>query len=64
MESSERYYRRRAVQELAAARIAVTEDARKRRRQLADVYLDRLAAITGIDERSLIDAAHGTREFA
>lgn len=64
MESSERYYRRRAVQELAAARIAVTEDARTRRRQLAETYLERLSEITGADERRLLAATHGSREFA
>jgi hypothetical protein len=42
MESDERFYRRRAAEELAAASRAVTEAARDRRVQLANVFLDRL----------------------
>jgi hypothetical protein len=57
MESSERYYRRRAVQELAAARNAVTEGAMLRRRMLAETYIKRLSEITGADESKLLDAA-------
>ena len=57
MESSERYYRRRAVQELAAARIAVTETAKLRRQTLAQTYLKRLAELTGSDETVLLDNA-------
>jgi hypothetical protein len=47
MESNERYYRRRAHQELAAARRAITADARQRREALAHAYLQRLAALGG-----------------
>ena len=42
MESDERFYRRRAAEELAAASRAVTNAARERRVQLANVFLDRL----------------------
>ncbi len=39
-----RYYRRRASEELAAANRAITTAARDRRMQLADLFLQRLAA--------------------
>ncbi|MBB4100785.1 hypothetical protein [Sphingomonas kyeonggiensis] len=55
MESNERYYRRRAAQELAAARRAMTEAAALRRRQLAETYLKRLAELTGADEMRLLE---------
>ena len=42
MESDDRFYRRRATEELAAANRAVTQAARDRRMQLAEVYLSRL----------------------
>lgn len=42
MESDARYYRRRAVEELAAADRSVTPAARERRLQLVDLYLHRL----------------------
>lgn len=42
MESDERFYRRRAAEELAAASRAVTAEARDRRVQLAQIFLDRL----------------------
>ena len=42
MESDERFYRRRATEELTAANRAVTEAARERRLQLAQSFLDRL----------------------
>ena len=44
-ESDVRYYRRRACEEMGAARRAVTEAARERRMQLVDLYLQRLAAL-------------------
>ena len=44
MESDVRFYRRRANEELAAANRAITAAARDRRMQLADAFLDRLAA--------------------
>ena len=59
MESNERYYRRRAAQELAAAKRAVTESAVLRRRQLAETYLKRLAELTGADETRALE-----QEFA
>jgi hypothetical protein len=42
MEPDERFYRRRAAEELAAASRAVTNAARERRVQLAQIFLDRL----------------------
>jgi hypothetical protein len=42
MESDERFYRRRAAEELAAASRAVTDAARDRRVQLANIFLERL----------------------
>jgi ribosomal protein L18E len=42
VESDDRFYRRRAIEELAAANRAVTEAARERRIQLAQVFLSRL----------------------
>jgi hypothetical protein len=42
MEPDERFYRRRAAEELAAASRAVTEAARDRRVQLAHIFLARL----------------------
>jgi hypothetical protein len=42
MESDERFYRRRAAEELAAASRAVTDAARDRRVQLANAFLERL----------------------
>ena len=45
IESNARYYRRRATEEMGAARRAVTEAARTRRLQLVDLYLQRLAAL-------------------
>ena len=44
MESDARFYRRRANEELAAAGRAVTDVARERRMQLAQVFLQRLQA--------------------
>jgi hypothetical protein len=45
VEPDERYFRRRASEELAAARRAVTDEARERRLTLAGVFLDRLKAV-------------------
>jgi len=42
MEPDERFYRRRAAEELAAANRAVTQAARERRVQLAQTFLQRL----------------------
>jgi hypothetical protein len=42
MEPDERFYRRRAAEELAAANRAVTDAARDRRVQLAKIFLARL----------------------
>jgi hypothetical protein len=41
MESDERYYRRRAVEERMAAQRAMTETAREWHAKLADQYLQR-----------------------
>jgi len=45
LEPDERYFRRRASEELAAARRAVTDAARERRLMLADSFLQRLEAV-------------------
>jgi len=45
VEPDERYFRRRASEELAAARRAVTDEARERRLMLAGIFLDRLKAV-------------------
>jgi hypothetical protein len=45
VEADIRYYRRRACEEMGAATRAVTEEARQRRLQLVDLYLQRLAAL-------------------
>ena len=45
MESDERFYRRRAAEELAAASRAVTDAARDRRVQLAQTFLERLSDV-------------------
>jgi len=44
VESDDRFYRRRATEELAAANRAVTQAARDRRMQLAQAFLNRLDA--------------------
>ncbi|MEA3061814.1 MAG: hypothetical protein QOJ94_1595 [Sphingomonadales bacterium] len=41
MESNQRYYARRAVEELRAAERAVTAEARARRRALAQTFLNK-----------------------
>jgi hypothetical protein len=56
MESNESYYRRRAIQEIVAARNAITADARARRRLLAESYVKRLSELTGSDESFMLDA--------
>jgi len=45
VDSDERFFRRRASEELAAARRAVTDEARERRLRLAGRFLDRLKAM-------------------
>lgn len=45
MEPDERYFRRRASEELAAARRAVTDAARERRLMLADSFLQQLKSV-------------------
>lgn len=45
MESDARFYRRRACEEMSAASRAVTPEARERRLQLVDLYLQRLHAL-------------------
>ncbi|MES2326509.1 MAG: hypothetical protein V4499_04155 [Pseudomonadota bacterium] len=47
METDQRYFRRRASEELAAARRAVTDAARERRLMLADSFLERLKTVEG-----------------
>lgn len=55
MESDERFYRRRAAQELSAARRAITESAAMRRRAMAESFLLRLSELTGIDETAALE---------
>jgi hypothetical protein len=58
MESQDRYFRRRAREELDAARRAVTPEARKRRLDLAHSYLSRLgrtADETSPSERAMFE---------
>ena len=45
VEPDERYFRRRASEELAAARRAVTDAARERRLMRADSFLERLKSV-------------------
>ncbi|MDF0489484.1 hypothetical protein PX554_15205 [Sphingomonas sp. H39-1-10] len=47
MESNLHYYTRRAMQEHVAARTAVTEEARKRRLELAQMFEAKLVACRG-----------------
>ena len=42
MESNDRFFRRRASEEMKAASRAVTEAARERRMRLANIFLERL----------------------
>lgn len=55
MESKKRYLRRRAAQELEAARRAVTPSAVLRRRSLAESYLRQLSELTGLDDTPLFE---------
>jgi hypothetical protein len=48
VESNERYYRRRAVEERMAAQRAVTETARAWHSQLAENFAERASTCTGI----------------
>jgi hypothetical protein len=45
LEPDIRYFRRRASEELAAARRAVTDEARERRLMLAGKFLERLKSV-------------------
>lgn len=57
MESDARYYRRRAVEELAAADRSVTQAARERRLQLVDLYCHKLRELdepSPFNERELM----------
>lgn len=45
METDIRYYRRRAYEEMNAASRAVTPEARQRRLQLVDLFVERLKAL-------------------
>jgi hypothetical protein len=48
VETDQRYFRRRASEELAAARRAVTDAARERRLMLADSFLERLRTVESV----------------
>ncbi|TGX55172.1 hypothetical protein E5A73_07040 [Sphingomonas gei] len=56
MESNESYYRRRAIQEIVAARNAITADAKARRQSLAESYVRRLSELTGTDASFMLKA--------
>jgi hypothetical protein len=47
VEPDERYFRRRASEEMAAARRAVTDAARERRLMMAGIFLERLREVEG-----------------
>ena len=53
MESNERYYRRRAVEERMAARRAVSETARAWHAKLAEDFAERASACTGTGTATL-----------
>lgn len=62
MESNDRFYRRRANEEMKAASRAVTEAARERRMRLAGMFLERLKDAERRDvERAAILAAADDR---
>jgi Holliday junction resolvase-like predicted endonuclease len=62
VESNDRFYRRRANEEMKAASRAVTEEARERRMRLADLFLERLKASERRDvARAAIIAAREDR---
>lgn len=54
MESDQRFYRRRANEEMKAADRAITQAARERRMLLAGIFLDRLKEL---ESRSAFDWA-------
>ncbi|HET9812433.1 MAG TPA: hypothetical protein VFP57_02090 [Sphingomicrobium sp.] len=54
MESDDRFYRRRANEELAAASRAITDAARERRLQLAGLFLQRLQASEGTASKAMM----------
>ena len=72
MESDIRYYRRRAYEEMAAASRAVTEQARARRLQLVETYVQHLKALKApipfsdieLDEARRTTGAYCIREIA
>lgn len=57
MESNERYYRRRAVEERIAAQRALSEAARSWHAKLAQDFADRASACTGAGLGQPIQAA-------
>jgi hypothetical protein len=59
VESNERYYRRRAVEERMAAQRAVTETARAWHSHLAENFAERASACTGIIASSGAIAING-----
>jgi hypothetical protein len=59
VESNERYYRRRAVEERMAAQRAVTETARAWHSQLAENFAERASTCTGIAVPSAAVALNG-----
>jgi hypothetical protein len=62
LETDIRYYRRRACEEMSAASRAVTPQAKERRLQLVNVYLDRLKALNA--PSPFDDELHPSSAFA
>ena len=61
MEPDIRYYRRRAFEEMAAASRAVTDEARQRRLQLVETYVEHLKALKAPSPFSESDMARAHR---
>jgi hypothetical protein len=59
VESNERYYRRRAVEERMAAQRAMTETARVWHAKLAEDFAQRASACTGIATGIVTICTHG-----
>jgi hypothetical protein len=57
MESNERYYSRRAVEELRAAARAVTPEARARRHALAELFESKALQCRGDEAREMVSPA-------
>ena len=54
MESNERYYARRAIEEMRAAQRAITPEARARRRALAELFEKKARELTHAGTEQLV----------